>query len=109
MTTTHIDVPGGDLFVVDEGSGPPIALLHAGVADLRAWDDVVPPLVAAGYCVVRYDSRGFGESTAEDVDFSRRADLIAVLDALGIDRAALVGNSMGGSTAFDTAIEFPER
>lgn len=109
MTTTHVDVAGGNLLVVDEGKGPPVLLLHAGVADLRAWDGVVPPLVAAGYRVVRYDSRGYGGSTAEDVEFSRRADLIAVLDALGIDRAALVGNSMGGSTAFDTAIESPKR
>lgn len=109
MTSAHVDVPGGRLFVLDEGAGPPVVLLHAGVADLRAWDGVVPPLVAAGYRVVRYDSRGFGGSIAEDVEFSRQADLIGVLDALGIDRAALVGNSMGGSTAFDTAIEFPER
>ena len=36
--TPHVDVPGGRLFVVDEGAGPPLVLLHAGVADLRAWD-----------------------------------------------------------------------
>lgn len=109
MTTTHVGVPGGDLRVVDAGEGPPVVLLHAGVADLRAWDGVAPLLVEAGYRVVRYDSRGFGASTTEDVDFSTSADLIAVLDALGIRRAALVGNSLGGRTAFDTAIESPDR
>ena len=109
MTTSQIDVPGGRLLVVDEGSGPPIVLLHAWVADHRAWDAVVPPLVSAGYRVVRYDMRGFGESTTEDLEFSHRADLIAVMDAASIGRAAIVGNSGGGMTAVDAAIESPDR
>jgi pimeloyl-ACP methyl ester carboxylesterase len=107
MPSRHLEVPGGRLFVVDEGAGPPIVLLHAGVADLRAWDDVVPPLVAAGYRAVRFDGRGYGQSTTEDVEFSPRAEVLAVMDALGIGRAVLVGNSRGGALALDTAIEFP--
>src|SRR5450830_1824121 len=104
-----IQVPGGRLFAVGEGDGPPIVLLHAAIADLRAWDAMVPGLVEAGFRVVRYDYRAFGASTTEDVDFSNRADLVAVLDDFGIARAALVGNSRGGQISFDTAIEFPER
>jgi 3-oxoadipate enol-lactonase len=109
LTVSQIAVPGGRLHVVDEGEGPPIVLLHAGVADLRAWDDAVPPLVAAGYRVIRFDTRGYGQSTTTDVEFSHRADLLAVLDATGVQRAALVGNSQGGQIANDTAIEAPER
>jgi len=109
MPTQQIPVPGASLHVVDEGAGPPVVLLHAGIADLRSWDALAPRLVAAGYRVVRYDGRGFGQSPTEDVEFSNRADLVAVLDGLGIGRAALVGNSRGGSLAFDTAIESPER
>lgn len=109
MSTDFIEVPGGRLFVVDEGAGPPIVLLHAGVADLRSWDAMVPPLVAAGYRVIRFDSRGVGRSTTEGVEFTHRADVVAVLDALGLACAALVGNSMGGMTAIDTAIESPDR
>jgi pimeloyl-ACP methyl ester carboxylesterase len=111
VTATAVPVPGARLHVVDDGdpSHPPIVLLHAGIADLRAWDDMVPSLVDAGYRVVRYDARGFGASTTEDVDFSNRADLVAILDGLGIGRAALVGNSRGGQIAFDTAIEFADR
>lgn len=109
MLAQMVDVPGARLYTVDEGAGPPIVLLHAGVADLRAWDGVVPPLVAAGYRVIRYDARAYGRSTTDDVEFSPRADLLAVLDALGVERAALVGNSRGGMVAFDTAIEFPDR
>jgi 3-oxoadipate enol-lactonase len=105
----YVEVPGGRLFVTWEGDGPPIVLIHAAVADLRSWDAMVPGLVSAGFRVVRYDYRAFGRSTTDDVEFSFRADLVAVLDALGIDRAALVGNSRGGAIAFDTALEFPDR
>ena len=104
-----IEVPGGRLFAASDGEGPAVVLIHAAIADHRAWDPMVPGLVAAGFRVVRYDYRAFGRSVTEDVDFSFRADLVVVLDALAIDRAALVGNSRGGAIAFDTAIEFPER
>jgi pimeloyl-ACP methyl ester carboxylesterase len=104
-----IEVPGGRLFVVSDGAGPPIVLIHAAIADLRSWDSMVPGLVAAGHRVIRYDYRGFGRSMTEDVEFSNREDLVKVLDAFGIGRAALVGNSRGGGIAFDTAIDFPDR
>ena len=111
MTTGElmIAVPGGRLYAVDEGSGPPIALLHAGIVDSRAWEPLVPQLVAAGHRVIRYDARGFGRSETDDVAFSNRADVVAVLDALGVGRACLVGNSRGGQIAVDTAVESPER
>ena len=110
MTTERwIDVPGGRLFSVADGEGRPIVLLHAGIADLRAWDPMIDGLVAAGLRAIRYDTRAYGRSTTEDVAFSNRADVIAVLDAWGVGRAALVGNSRGGQIAFDTAIEFPDR
>ena len=111
MTERFVTVPGGRLFVVDEGAptGPPILLLHAGIADLRSWDAMAPILVGAGYRVVRHDTRGFGRTETDDIDYSERADAIAVLDAFEIRRAVLVGNSMGGSNAFDTAVEFPGR
>jgi 3-oxoadipate enol-lactonase len=104
-----IPVPGGRLFAVEEGVGPPVVLLHAGIADLRAWDPLVPHLVAAGFRTVRYDLRGFGRSETEAVAYSNRSDAIAVLDAFGIRRACLVGNSIGGQIAIDTAVELPER
>ena len=109
MTQHQVEVPGGRLLVVDEGAGAPIVLLHAGIADMRSWDAMVAPLIAAGYRTVRYDQRGVGGSTTEPVEFSRIDDLLAVLDATGIGRAALVGNSMGGMLAFDAAIVAPER
>jgi 3-oxoadipate enol-lactonase len=104
-----LEVPGGSLFVQREGSGSPVLLLHAGIADSRAWDALTPLLTTRGHHVVRYDRRGFGRSATEDVAYSSRADAIAVLDALGIERAAVVGNSQGGQIAIDLAIEHPGR
>ena len=109
MHQLDIPVPGGRLAAVDEGEGPPILLLHAGIVDARAWEPLVPHLVAAGYRAIRYDARGYGRSVTEDVEFSNRADAVAVLDALGVGRACLVGNSRGAQIAVDTAVEFSER
>ena len=105
----YVEVPGGRIFAVEEGSGPPVVLVHAAIVDLEAWDDVVPPLVRAGHRVLRYDMRGFGRTETLDVEFSPRADLIAVLDAFGVERVAAVGNSRGGQTVLEAAIEHPSR
>jgi 3-oxoadipate enol-lactonase len=104
-----VEVPGGRLFTVADGSGRPILLIHAGIPDHRAWDPMIAGLVAAGFRAIRADIRGFGRSTTEDVAFSDRADVLAVLDAFDVQRAVLVGNSRGGQIALDTAIEYPGR
>lgn len=109
MSERSVDVPGGRLAVHDFGAGPAFVLLHAGVVDAWSWEPLTPFLLDAGYRVVAYDRRGIGDSVSEDVEFSERSDLVAVLDALGIERACLVGNSIGGMIAIDTAVEFPER
>ena len=107
--TRSVAVPGGHLHVDVDGDGPPILLVHAGIVDLRSWDPLVPYLVDAGYRVARYDIRGYGQSTTDDIEFSNRADLRAVLDGLGVDRAVLVGNSRGAMISLDTILETPER
>lgn len=104
-----IPVPGGTLFAVADGDGPPIVLLHAGVVDSRVWEPFVPLLTSAGYRAIRYDARGFGRSVTEDVEFRRVDDLLAVLDAFGAERATLVGNSQGGQIALDLAVTHPDR
>jgi pimeloyl-ACP methyl ester carboxylesterase len=111
MAVLTVPVPGAELNVVDEGnpSNPPVLLLHAGIADLRSWDGLASRLVEAGYRVARFDARGAGRTESRVVDFSRVDDTLAVLDALGVDRAVLVGNSLGGQTAIDTAIVAPDR
>lgn len=89
------------------GSGEPVVLLHAGITDSTIWDALVPLL--GDRRVVRYDRRGFGQSPVATESFQAMADLLAVLDHLGAERAHLVGNSMGGETSLALAVTHPDR
>lgn len=94
------------------GEGPAVVLLHGGMgsSDDFAWQ--IPEFAAAGYGVVAIDSRGQGRSSRDAAPFSYRqmaADVRAVLDALGIVRAALVGWSDGADTGLAMAEETPDR
>lgn len=110
--TGQVTVDGATLFFEltgpDDGGTCPIVLLHAGIADARMWDPQVETF-AERFRVVRYDLRGFGRSDPAVGRYSTRADLVALLDALGIARAHLVGLSMGGALAIDVALEHPGR
>jgi pimeloyl-ACP methyl ester carboxylesterase len=90
------------------GEGLPLVLLHAGVADRRVWAAQVARL-RAGYRVVTYDRRGYGETPAVNEPYSDVADLLAVLDTLDIGQAVLVGSSKGGEIALDFALAYPGR
>jgi len=105
-----LDLTGARLYyeTAGESSNPALVLIHAGVASLRMWDPQVDAL-AEKHFVVRFDTRGYGLTESDDVLFSNRSDLIALLDELGIERATLIGASRGGSIAIDTALEFPSR
>lgn len=111
----HLDVPGASLYYETDGhiSSPALLLIHAGVANLRMWDPQIEAL-AASHFVVRFDTRGYGQTRTHDVahsdrPFSDRADAIAVLDHLGVARATLIGASRGGSIALDLALEYSDR
>lgn len=106
----HIDVPGASLYYETDGrvSAPALLLIHAGIANLRMWDPQVDAL-ARDHFVIRFDTRGFGKTETENVEFSNRADALAVLDHLGIPKATLIGASRGGTIAIDLAVESPDR
>lgn len=88
-------------------SSLPVVLLHGGVVDRRMWG---PQLGAyPDRAVIVPDARGHGGSSDADGPYRLTDDVIALLDALEIDRAVLVGVSMGGGTAVDTALEHPAR
>ena len=91
------------------GDGPVIVLLHAGVADRRAWTEVAAELNAEGATVIAYDRRGFGETPGIDTAFSHADDLLSVLAQATDEPAWLVGNSQGGRIAIDVALTNPER
>ena len=98
----------GPLHVEQAGAGPDVVLVHAGVADGRMWDSQWVDW-AARRRVTRLDLRGFGRSDLPEGTYSHAGDVLAVLDALGIERAALVGASFGGRVALDLAASQPDR
>jgi pimeloyl-ACP methyl ester carboxylesterase len=108
-----VRIAAGDATLVADrwtGGGPTIVLLHAGVCDRRSWREVGERLGAAGRDAVAYDRRGFGDVPPAGGPFRHVDDLLAVLDAVSPDAPAwLVGSSMGGGVALDTALEAPER
>jgi 3-oxoadipate enol-lactonase len=90
-----------------DGPGAPLVLLHPGVTDSRIWDPLLPHLV--GRRVIRFDRRGYGRSPRATEQHSGLGDLVELLDALDIEKAHLVGNSMGGETSLALAVTAPER
>lgn len=92
----------------EAGDGSPVVLLHAGIADRMMWSEQLEPLAAAGHCAIAMDMPGFGEAPIAD-PLAPWDDVLETLDALGVERAALVGNSFGGAVAVCVAMEAPER
>jgi pimeloyl-ACP methyl ester carboxylesterase len=93
----------------DEGSGPPVLLLHAGVTDRRSWRSVIDVLRPTRRTLA-FDQRRFGETTYEPEPHSTPADALAVLEHAGVDGpVTLIGCSMGGTAAVDLALAHPDR
>jgi 3-oxoadipate enol-lactonase len=90
------------------GSGPPVLLLHEGVADRRMWRHQVPVL-EGDHTVVTPDLRGFGDSPHASGQFSHVEDVVELLDDLGIEQAAVVGGSFGARVALELALVHPGR
>ncbi len=96
----------------DEGSGDPVVLLHGHTLDRRVWDSLMPQLRDAGLRVIRPDLRGHGRSTRPESGYHvchHSADVVGLLDFIGVDRAAVVGFSFGGGVALETALTSPGR
>jgi 3-oxoadipate enol-lactonase len=106
--TGTLESDGARIYYEVDGSGEAVVLIHAGVANLRMWDDQVAAL-RDSYRVIRYDTRGFGRTETDPVEFSNRADIAALLDHLGEESAHVVGLSRGGMIALDFTLEFPDR
>lgn len=104
----YLSLDGDSVYWEAAGSGPAVVLLHDGLVHSEGWDEAFAAL-ASRYRVVRYDRRGYGRSGAATVAHSPLDDLEALLDHLGVRRAALVGASAGGAGALDFALAHPDR
>ncbi|HYJ69663.1 MAG TPA: alpha/beta hydrolase [Nocardioidaceae bacterium] len=92
----------------EAGTGDPVLLLHSGVADRRMWQPQWEPL-AERFRAVRCDLRGWGDTPIPAERFSNGGDVIALLDHLDVERAAIVGSSFGGRVALEVAATYPDR
>lgn len=103
----YVEIAGGRLYVETSGSGRPLVMLHAGIADASMWDDQWAAF-AERYRVMRFDLRGFGRSPSPPATFAPHRDLRDLLVAQGGEQAYLLGASLGGRIAIDVALAWPE-
>ena len=111
MTQTrkdHLNVGDGQLYYETAGNGMPLVLSHAAFLDSRMFDAVWEPL-AKHFRVIRYDMRGFGQSSPVTGPLCRREDLDRLIKHLDVKEAHLVGCSNGGQISLDLALEQPQR
>ncbi len=105
------EVDGVKVHYQEKGTGTPLVLIHGYVSSTYSWKDVIEPL-SQKYRVIAIDLKGFGFTEKPDGDYSRRTQAIIVghlLEQLNIEKAWICGNSMGGETAINVALQFPNR
>jgi len=108
----YVEHDGAQIWYATYGSGLPVILLHGGLGHSGNWGYQVPALLRSGYQVVVIDSRGHGRSTRDARPYSYElmaSDVLAVMDTLNIEKAALVGWSDGACTALVLASNDPSR
>lgn len=114
MTTTSGHLELGDLRIYHEetGEGSPLVLVHGGVLDIeQSWRELLPVL-ASRHRVVALELQGHGRTNDTNRPITPAAlagDVVALLDHLGIDRAHVLGHSLGGAVALELAVSHPDR
>ena len=97
-----------DLYWEQAGEGPTVVFVHEAVADSRMWDPQWKTFPRT-HRTVRFDQRGYGRSPLEPGVISHAQDLVDLLDEVGLERASLVGGSLGGRVALEVAVAQPDR
>jgi len=108
----YVEHDGARIWYATYESGPPVILLHGGLGHSGNWGYQVPALVRSGYRAVLIDSRGHGRSTRDARPYTYElmaSDVSAAMDALQLEKAALVGWSDGACTALILASKAPTR
>jgi pimeloyl-ACP methyl ester carboxylesterase len=108
----YVDHDGARIWYTTYGSGSPVILLHGGLGHSGNWGYQVPALVSSGHRAVLIDSRGHGRSTRDSRPYMYElmaSDVLAVMDSLHLEKAALVGWSDGACIALILAMQAPAR
>jgi pimeloyl-ACP methyl ester carboxylesterase len=111
MKRAYADIPEGQIFYRFEGSGEPVLLLHAGVTSSGEYIKVIP-FLSKNYRVIAPDFLGNGDSDPapfayDIIDHART--MVHLMDILGIKKAAVVGQHVGGKIGLEMAVTWPER
>lgn len=114
MQRKAVDVNGITLSYLEAGEGEVILFCHGFPETSHSWRKQIPALAAAGYRAIAPDLRGYGESSCPIASdqytlFHIVGDLIALMDALAIRRAVVVGNDWGATVAWQMALLRPDR
>ncbi|MEQ8247800.1 MAG: alpha/beta fold hydrolase [Alphaproteobacteria bacterium] len=107
----YVEHDGAEIYYETHGEGPALVFAHGAEGNTLSWFQQVP-VFKAHYCTVLYDHRGFGRSICAPADLQPSkfgGDLLAVMDALAIERAAVVAQSMAGWGALQAVLAAPER
>lgn len=103
----YAEVNGVRVYYETQGSGPALVLIHGWAINSDYWDDQIPAF-REKYRVIRYDRRGYGRSSGDPDLTADPVDLRELLALLGVQRAHLVGHSMGTTTALAFAVQYPQ-
>ncbi|MET0694488.1 MAG: alpha/beta hydrolase [Propionibacteriaceae bacterium] len=108
----YADVNGLHLYWERYGEGPPLVLLHGGMLTIEINFAGLIPTLAASHTVIGIEQQGHGRTanTDRDITYANLAsDVVALLDHLGIEKATVLGHSMGGGVAWELAVSHPDR
>ena len=111
-TTGYADVNGLHLYSETYGAGAPLVLLHGGMLTIDLNFASLIPTLAQTHTVIGVEMQGHGRTANIDreITYANLAtDIVALLDHLGIERAAVLGHSMGGGVALELAVNHPDR
>jgi pimeloyl-ACP methyl ester carboxylesterase len=110
--TTYVDVNGVHMYVETYGEGSPLVLLHGGLLTIDLNFASLIPTLAGRHRVIGVELQGHGRTADIDRPITPAAlagDVVGMLDQLGVDRAHVLGHSMGAAVALELAVNHPER
>ncbi len=108
VTAGVVDVGNAKIHYETAGQGDALIMIHGGLLTKEMWDGHFERF-ARKFRVVRYDARNHGLSKSEPAQFAHFEDLNKLMDHLGIDKAVIMGLSMGGYIASDIALKYPDK
>ncbi|RUS46524.1 alpha/beta fold hydrolase [Cohnella sp. AR92] len=107
MPANFCEANGAKLHASIKGQGDSVLLVHGGYSNMSVWDEHVDE-IASQFKAIRYDQRGYGQSSGPSGPFSYYEDIKSILDYYQVNNTHIVASSFGGSAAIDFTLRYPE-